>query len=308
MLDVIIPTTGKRTDELFNAILSLNQQTIPVNIIIILGTKNQITITQIKSICTLHNCTLLFEPLSSLKGSKRALACNIGLYHSTQEFVAFIDDDVVVPPTWAETSIKHLKFPHIAGVTSGCKSNLSPFHLVQHTGSDSHSKNFNEPTPILSTPGYNSVYRRSSIIKVGPFNEKIGGCEDWELNYRLRKSGFLLLGIPEKPVIHRHNYTLKSFTKQMFGYGWSRSRLLKVTHIFTPKHSFPSLFLISLPFIFLLGNVPLILFFLGLPVAGFILLTTMAEPITKTDFLKTFSLFFVMYSAWSLGYLKGLFD
>ena len=82
---------------------------------------------------------------------------------------------------------------------------------------------------IDSAPGYNGVYLRAAIDAVGGFNEKIGGCEDWELNKRIRKAGYRILGVPECPVNHKERGRAVDFAKQMFGYGWSRSRLLKVT-------------------------------------------------------------------------------
>src|SRR5208282_294827 len=138
---------------------------------------------------------------------------------------------------------------------SGCTPSTSPFHKVQTIGSDAHSSTFTAPIPVESIPGYNSIYLRQALDLVGGFNEQIGGCEDWELNYRLRKAGWTLLGIPENPVDHRHTYTYRSFIKQMFGYGWSRSRLFRVRHIFTPQHALPTAGLITLLFLLILNPV-----------------------------------------------------
>ena len=299
-MNVIIPTTGKRQTQLLECINSLKSQTFEVKITVVLGTSSTYIKHQIEKLCTENNCQLLFEPYTKLCGSHRAVACNHGLKHTQSDIVAFVDDDVSVPPTWAETSIKYFK-NSVAGVTSGCKPYTSPFHLVQKIGSDAHSKQFTKITTIKSIPGYNSIYRRQVLNLVGNFNTHIGGCEDWELNYRIRKSGWKLLGIPETPVEHRHSYTWKSFIKQMFGYGWSRSRLMRTCHVFTFKHSFPSLALLS--FLPLLLFPPALFFILILYLIFLSILSIYVNPKRPFNTLLTF---IIMYLSWSLGYLKGL--
>jgi len=302
-MDVIIPTTGKRLNQLKECINTLKVQTLEVNIIVVLGTKFSSIKSVIKKICEENNCTLLHEPYKKLSGSHRAVACNYGLKNTSAEFVAFVDDDVSVPPTWAETTIKYFKDQNVAGVTSGCRPYSSPFHLVQTIGSDSHSRHFTETTPVESLPGYNSIYRRKVLELVGGFSEDIGGCEDWELNYRIRKVGWKLCGIPETPVEHRHSYTWRSFVRQMFGYGWSRSRLLRKKHIFTLKHALPTIYFLSLP-LFVLNKD--LLFTVGVYIAFLSFLTLYVGARSIEGFFKIILTFIVMHISWGLGYLKGL--
>jgi cellulose synthase/poly-beta-1,6-N-acetylglucosamine synthase-like glycosyltransferase len=303
-MDVIIPTTGKRPIELKECIITLAKQTQPVNITIVLGATHPKTKKKIEEICNEYNCTLLDEPYKKIKGSHRAVACNFGLQNTKDDFVAFVDDDVSLPYTWAETSLKYFTDSHVAGVTSGCIPYSFAFHRVQSFGSDAHSQQFAITIPVESIPGYNSVYRRKAINRVGGFSEDIGGCEDWELNYRLCNAGWQLLGIPETPVEHRHSYTFQSFAKQMFGYGWSRSRLFRVKHIFTLKHAIPTIGLIAL--LLLCLNYMLLLFVLGAYIAGLSFLAFHIKSSNIADFFKTLIVLVIMYVSWALGYLRGL--
>lgn len=303
-MDVIIPTTGKRHNELKECIITLTKQTIPVKITVVLGAVHANIRKKVLELCEEYKCQLLDEPYKHIQGSHRAVACNYGLKNTQENFVGFVDDDVSLPYTWAETSLKYFEDEKVAGVTSGCTPYTSPFHKVQSFGSNAHSQSFTSLTEVESIPGYNSIYLRKAIENVGNFSEDIGGCEDWELNYRLRGAGWKLYGIPETPVEHRHNYTLKSFINQMFGYSWSRSRLLKTKHIFTLKHALPSIGLFI--FMFLLTNINVFLLMLGMYTAGICLLTLHVGTKNINSFFKTVLTFMAMHVSWALGYIKGL--
>ena len=325
LLDVIVPTKNcEKTIE--TCLRSLKDQTVQVRIIVVDGCSTDNT----RLIASKYTPHVYFEPKTNGKGSKRAVACNEGLRRSTSPFIGFIDSDVEVPRDWAETLLKALRNDITAiGVTSGCggwdgdKKGFSyAVSRVMTIGSDSHGKQFKKKRNIKSIQGYNAIYRREYLDEVGKFNEKIGGCEDWELNYRLRKAGWNLIGIPEASVKHRHKVTPKSFAKQMFGYGWSRGRLLKVRHIFTPTHMVPSLALISLvilgilypptTFSFLTSvfrspqswfekTIEAYLFFIGL-----LSFTLISKEFTPKLWFQVFGAFIIQHLSWAVGYLYGL--
>lgn len=305
IMNVIIPTTGKRLVLLEECIKSLGKQSQKVKITVVLGTIQPALIDTVKKLCTRNKSKLLIESYKDIRGSKRAVACNYGIENTKSEFIGFVDDDVTVPETWAETLLKHFENPKVAGVTSGCNPDDSVFHKVQQIGSDSHSKNFKEVIEIQSVPGYNSIYRRSAINAVGNFSEEIGGCEDWELNYRLRGVGWILLGIPKVSVEHRHTYTQQSFIKQMIGYGWSRSRLLRKKRIFTPIHALPTIGMFVLPILLFL-NYEYLIFALSFCIIGLSFLTLHVGVSGIKDFFNIFITFIMMYVSWGYGYLKGL--
>lgn len=305
-INVIIPTTGKRLVQLEECIKSLRKQTEEVKITVVLGSIQPALRKSVKRLCTINKCKILFEPYKNVKGSKRAVACNYGIEKTESEFIGFVDDDVTVPETWAETLLKHFKNSKVAGVTSGCNPSNSTFHRVQQIGSDSHSKNFKSVTKVTSIPGYNSIYRRSAMNAVGNFNEEIGGCEDWELNYRLRGSGWTLLGIPKVPVEHRHIYTQQSFIEQMIGYGWSRSRLLRKRQIFTPIHAIPSIGIIAIPILIFFFGPEYFLMALGFYISALVVLTLHIGVSGIKDFFNLVITFMMMHISWGYGYLKGL--
>lgn len=299
-LDVIIPTKNSG-DIIRECLIALRAQTIEVNIILVDANSTDETV----HIALEYGAKIVNEPPSNVKGSRRAVACNEGLKYSTAPLVGFIDSDTIVPETWAEDLIPYIiNKPNIGAVTSGCISLEADalsraISKVIKLGS-THARNFEEITKIDSCPGYNNIYLREAIDKAGGYSENIGGCEDWELNYRIRKMGYDIIGVPESPVEHRERRTLKQFSSQMKGYGWSRGRLLRVKHIFTPLHMLPSLTLIVLlllPFVSLMTTLFLMLG-LGLFIPTFFLLVENGEYILI--------IFTIMQISWAIGYIDGV--
>jgi len=300
MLDVVIPTKNCASD-LEECLSSLKAQVEPVRIIVVDAHSTDGT----RDVVNRYGATLVDEPSSDVKGSRRAVACNEGLRHSTSRYVAFLDADVVVPPMWSKDMMEYFgceSVSKVAAVTSGCITNPRSalgreIARVIKIGS-THAHQFERTTMVESVPGYNSVYLREALDEVGGFNEYLGGAEDWELNYRLRKEGWILLGVPRSPVVHKERPTLWSFATQMYGYGWSRARLFTKARILTPKHALPTFGLI-LSLLFCAAAPAWGFFALSLGLAGVAIISPSAKfPVV----------FMVFLLSWALGYLVGLAD
>lgn len=292
-MDIIIPT--KNSDRhLEDCLACLNVQTIHVNVIIVDAHSTDRT----REIARAWDATILDEPPSTVKGSRRAVACNEGLRHSKAEFVGFIDDDTRVPPSWAEDLTDYLsKNSHVAGVTSG--NNSKPETLIgkailatMRLGS-THARRFETPSKIDSLPGYNAIYRRSLIPM---FREDMGGAEDWELNKRIRDKGHELHGVPFSPVIHLERQDVASFSYQIYGYAWSRARQQKITGDIDLIYALPSIMflvaLLLLPAIYIVGG---ILFFILAVILD-------EENGTVLAYLYMPAIF---TGAWARGYIMG---
>jgi glycosyltransferase involved in cell wall biosynthesis len=268
MIDVIIPTKNSE-GTLEVCLKSLRQQTIPVRIIIVDGCSTDKTL----EIAKKYGCEIYDEPKSLTQGSKRGVACNQGLRHVTSDLVAFLDSDAEVPTAWADdmeemfSDLNDFGEMPIAGISSGCtpdtSSNLSKaINSVMKLASN-QAQGYNDFTYVNSLPGYNSVYRTKVIREVGGFNEELGGCEDWEMNYRIRKAGYALLGVPKSPVIHHERKTIEGFKKQMKGYGWSWGRMVRVKHFFLPSRAIPALIILLSPILIAMSLLVSSLSFIG---------------------------------------------
>lgn len=296
-LNVIIPTKNSE-EHLEDCLSALCSQVRDVTLVDAHSTDRT------REIAEKYGVTILDEQPSSGKGSKRAVACNYGIRNTESEFVGFIDSDVVVPNGWADSLLAELNIFDMGGITSGCVSNNGTnlsraISRILRLGSKNHAIDFDTYRKVESLPGYNTIYPRKVLEKVGGFSEDIGGCEDWELNYRIRKAGWSLYAISVCPVDHRERSTLKGFFKQMRGYGWSRSRLFVKKSLFTPIHAMPSI--LAIAFLMLFAWQPLMITVAIL----FVLIGVLASELFG---FREPIVFLVFIISWALGYIVGLLD
>ena len=67
------------------------------------------------------------------------------------------------------------------------------------------------------------VFRKEALLAVGGFDESMRRAQDWELNYRLRRSGRIVWFSPELRVTYRPRSRVRDLAKQMFETGrWRR--------------------------------------------------------------------------------------
>ncbi|HWJ53128.1 MAG TPA: glycosyltransferase family 2 protein, partial [Propionibacteriaceae bacterium] len=67
------------------------------------------------------------------------------------------------------------------------------------------------------------AFRKEAILAVGGFDESMFRAQDWELNYRLRRSGRRIWFSPELRVTYRPRSTFRELVAQMYGTGkWRR--------------------------------------------------------------------------------------
>lgn len=67
------------------------------------------------------------------------------------------------------------------------------------------------------------VFRKADLLAVGGFDESMHRAQDWELNYRLRRSGRVVWFTPELRVVYRPRSSLRALARQMYDTGrWRR--------------------------------------------------------------------------------------
>jgi succinoglycan biosynthesis protein ExoA len=74
---------------------------------------------------------------------------------------------------------------------------------------------------------YLGVFRRSALERVGGFDESLYRAQDWELNYRLRKTGGLIWFSPELSVTYRPRSSIGQVAKQFFHTGQWRREVIR---------------------------------------------------------------------------------
>jgi glycosyltransferase involved in cell wall biosynthesis len=245
LLSVIIPTYDpRRFGDVIELLESLSNQSYKhIEVIVVteslfLGNliKNRIEYDE------LQNVQVIVD--QSLKGVNESR--NRGINKAKGDFIALLDDDVVVPVEWAHNIVEtHLRVRNTGAVTgpayplwTGKGAEWIPkemYWLISCTG-----WNWQGMKEVRNVGGMNSSYHRDSIFRVSLFNPTIGplrggakagkvlyvGAEEIELCIRLRRYlKKLIVYNPRAFVYHKvsdQQTTFTSLTKRAVHFGFTR--------------------------------------------------------------------------------------
>ena len=161
--------------------------------------------------------------LCQTKNKGAAAAKNVGLAHSSGEIVAFIDSDCIIQENYFTDLLKVLnetKFPvgGVGGLILPFESGLiSESFNIRFFGCSPYGET--RIREIDSLNGGSSIYPKKVLLKVGGFDENLGGGEDVDINIRIRKVGYKLLLVPSAKVFHLHPVKMRQLVKKWFNYG-----------------------------------------------------------------------------------------
>ena len=131
-------------------------------------------------------------------------ARNLGVNKSRARFIAFTDDDCLPEPSWLSELLNAFpedrKCAAVGGpvVTAHKKNIISRYcdYCRACIGLD-----FKGRAIHLST--MNSLYRRSALLDVGIFDERVIGVEDIHLSQKIIRKGYYLKNLGKGTVFHK---------------------------------------------------------------------------------------------------------
>lgn len=158
------------------------------------------------------------------EGLGTARARNTGLWMGQGDVVAFLDDDVRLPPTWVESMLSYYDDPKLGGV-GGFVDHPGHYNPVRNTayrllgltsnryridwggfnlGPASHPA---EDQPAAWLSGGNMSFRRHAVQNIGGFDEALGSFwhEDVDLAHRVAKSGWKMISTARMAIDHYPN-------------------------------------------------------------------------------------------------------
>ena len=215
-----------------------------------------------------------------------------GAKEAEGEIVLFTDADCVVQHDWIEEMVRFFDDPEVMAVKGAYKT--SQKSLVARFAQVEFEERFEmlkkvEAIDMVDT--YSAAYRKSTFLSLGGFDPSfpVANNEDTELSYRMSEAGYRMIFNPNAIVYHlNHPDSIIKYARNKFWRGYWRMVVYKrypnkmLKDSYTPqtlKLQIVSLalFLICLPFTWLLPNLP----FYPL-VLLFILFILSALPFTKS--------------------------
>jgi GT2 family glycosyltransferase len=239
---VVTAYTTERLNDIFELLDSIKTQTYHYLEIIFVAERSQDLFVKVKSYAGENriNVKMLFNSGEAGLSAAR----NIGIRESKGEIVAFIDDDTVLFPTWAEETIKAYKDDSIIGITGPAlplweDTSMSWFPeelywIISCTG----WSGWTELKEVRNAWGMNMSFRREAFDKSGLFLNEFGYhkglmAEDNEFSLRVRQqTAKRIMYCPSARVMHRvHRYRLstKFIKERAYWIGYSRRTLKKQT-------------------------------------------------------------------------------
>ena len=180
-------------------------------------------------------------------------ARNVGVAHARGEIVAFIDDDVELPPDWARALLEPYADPRVGGVAGFVQhgpgfstfgpavlrllgANPSVYHIDRFGYAFHPLTRFPGATvEAMWLPGGASSYRRRLFDELGPLEEAFRyGFEDVEFGARARRAGWSLRVVPAATVIH-HPSAANRMSRREAVYHMERVRVLAVRKVLAER-------------------------------------------------------------------------
>jgi len=154
---------------------------------------------------------------------------------------------------------------------------------------------------------YLGAFRREAINAVGGFDERYTRAQDWELNYRLRKSGGKIYFDPRLQVIYRPRPDLKKLAKQYFQYGrWRRVVSRSHSGTINLRYLAPPFALVGTIASLFMGLAINPLFYLPAFIYGlFVVIAAIFIAKSPREFILLFAIIPTMHFAWGAGFITS---
>jgi len=235
--------------------------------------------------------------------------------NETAEYIAFTDADCLVDKEWLKTLYNSIRQtdndvcgaggPRLVAKTDNKKEMIINTLITSFIASGAnpafHSRDIKY---IKSIANYNAIYKKSIISKFR-YDDSLIMSDDNEINFRLRKAGYLFLNVPEAKIWHHETGSIKEFARNMFRYGVNISNTVKkhraMVTINVPLTTLLIAYLILLvPLYYFLGLIALI------PIIFYILFAVLVflEVIIRTKSIYSFLVFILLpveHVAYGLG-------
>ncbi len=164
------------------------------------------------------------------------------------------------------------------------------------------------PGPVDTV--YLGTFRRAALDRVGFFDETLVRNQDYELNYRIRRSGGIVYFDPELRVRYQPRASLAALWRQYWQYGaWKRQVVRRHPRSLRPRQLVAPAFVLGLAASAVLAFTPLRGWALAAPAAYLALLVTatVLEAVRRRDaaVLLFPAAVATMHLAWGGGFLLG---
>lgn len=252
---------------------------------------------------------------------KTASALNQAIKNSRFDIIVRLDGHAIVDKYYLDNAVSTLlesNADNVGGLMQA--EGISNFEKSVAAAMTSKFGVGNAPFHVGGSPGevdtvYLGTFRKSALERVGYFDDSFVRAQDWELNYRIRKTGGKIWFNPKLVVSYRPRPNLKALAKQYFEYGqWRKQVTKKYPETISLRYLAPPITVTGLltGVIFILLNIftqisffnigwLAIFSYLAVLILAFI---TIKGKISLKSRLLLFLVLPTMHLSWGVGFLK----
>lgn len=137
-----------------------------------------------------------------LNSGKIGAVRNTGLRAARGDYVAYVDADCLVPPTWLRTAIRILGSEAGIGAVGGpCLSPNAGTWVEKALAPNYARPGIVKSARTLATSSF--IARASLLNEIGQFDEALNSGEDDDISNRIRQRGLALVWASDCHIIHR---------------------------------------------------------------------------------------------------------
>ena len=261
-ISVVIPI---RNEERYIAttLEHLQKQDYPhdlLEMVVVDGQSDDRTVEIVKEMAVRDNRIKLFFNPRRLSSAAR----NIGAQKASGEIVLYIDGHIYIDNNFLlkniayymkEKDVSVLSRPGFLETPGNCYfQNAVALARKSPFGHGLDSTIFDKEDRYVDPESSAAFYRREVIAEVGYFDEAFDAAEDYEFNYRLRKSGYRSFTSPKLGMFYYPRDSFGRLFQQATRYGIGRCRLIwKHPEAFSLGVVIPAGFILGLPTLLLLS-------------------------------------------------------
>lgn len=178
---------------------------------------------------------------------------NRALKDAQYDIVVRVDGHVVLPPDYVRIAVEVLEetgADNVGGTMDA--EGTTPFERAVACATNSwlgvggarfHQGGEAGPADTV----FLGSFRRSALERVGGYDEAMHRAQDWELNYRLRRSGGVVWFTPRMRVAYRPRPNVRKLAKQYFRTGqWRRAVVRRHTDTVSLRYLAPPLAVVGI--------------------------------------------------------------
>jgi glycosyltransferase involved in cell wall biosynthesis len=171
---------------------------------------------------------------------------NAAIAATSYDIVVRVDGHAVLPPDYVRTAVEVLEetgADNVGGVMAA--EGTTPFEQAVACamkswlgvgGARFHLGGSAGPADTV----YLGAFRRATLERLGGYDETLHRAQDWELNYRIRRSGGTIWFTPRMQVAYRPRASVRALAKQYFRTGqWRRAVVRQHTETLNLRYLAP---------------------------------------------------------------------